>query len=251
MNNVLTLLLSHQPAQELELVLQLWQKLRAPEQILLAYGGTESAFSEIAFPSKVFIDDPRLRMRDHPRERQSCTGVLRAARAWLQAHLEFDYVHYVEYDQVPLLKNLYQRLVDRINAEQADILAYHLKRIDGTSHPHYLYHNEEHIHQYFASISVRRERQTVLSMLGTGAFWRREAFEAIAAYEEPFPIYVELYVPTLAHHLGYRLRDLTDQNRFVTHKGDYTQEIEQFRSAGAWTVHPVKKLPLSWGTFVK
>ncbi len=52
-------------------------------------------------------------------------------------------------------------------------------------------------------------------MFGSGSFWTREAFCAVCAVEEPFPIYMELYLPTLAHHLGFRVRDFGEQDRFV------------------------------------
>ncbi len=252
MKDVLTLLLSHQPASELEPVLELWQEFQPTSQILLAYGGKEPAFNEVAFSDKVFVDDPQLRVRDQQRDRQSCAGVFRAAHEWLKSHPEIRYVHYVEYDQLPLVRDLYDRLTCTIDDEQADVLAYKLQRIDGTSHPHYLYHaSDTRFRQYFASVSVRRETRVVLSMMGTGAFWHREAFDAVASHREPFPIYTEVFVPTLAHHLGYRLRDFGAQNRFVTNLGDYTAEIEEFRSEGAWMVHPVKKLPSSWRSIVR
>jgi hypothetical protein len=247
MKDVLTLVLSHQPASELEAVLELWQEFQPSSRILLAYGGAPSAFNQIDYPAKAFVDDPQLRVRDQQRERQSCSGVFRAAHEWLKSHPQIEYVHYVEYDQLPLIRNLYERLIDTIEDEQADVLAYKLQRIDGTSHPHYLYHaSDPRFAEYFSSISVRQDSGVVLSMMGTGAFWRREAFDAVATHREPFPIYTELWVPTLAHHLGYRLRDFGPQNRFVTNLGDYTRQIEEFRQAGAWMVHPVKKLPQSW-----
>src|SRR5688500_15537167 len=64
MKDVLTLLLSHQPASELEPVLELWREFEPTSQILLVYGGKEPAFAEVAFPKKVFVDDPQLRVRD-------------------------------------------------------------------------------------------------------------------------------------------------------------------------------------------
>jgi hypothetical protein len=80
-------------------------------------------------------------------------------------------------------------------------------------------------------------------MFGTGSFWKREAFEAVAAFNEPFPIYLEIFLPTVVHHLGFRLRDYGEQNRFVSATGDRSREIKQAQSAGAWTLHPVKNLP--------
>jgi hypothetical protein len=52
-------------------------------------------------------------------------------------------------------------------------------------------------------------------MFGSGSFWKQDAFEAVAEVEETFPIYLEIYLPTLAHHLGFRLRDLSDPIDFV------------------------------------
>jgi hypothetical protein len=57
-------------------------------------------------------------------------------------------------------------------------------------------------------------------------------------------MYVEIFPPTLAHHLGYRLRDYGPQTRFVRHIGDRLSEIEPARQSGAWTLHPVKS---RWG----
>ena len=212
--------------------------------MLLAYGGDADAFSHIDFEQKIFIDDPRLRLRDQQREQQSWSGVLNAARKFLHLHSGFDYVYIVEYDHIPLIRDLLQRMIDRLEAEHADVLAHHLHRIDGTSNAHYLYHSrEKRFHDYFTALSLRSNKRVILSMLGTGSFWKRKAFESVAAHEEPFPVYVELYLPTLAHHLGFRIRDIPDQNRFVMHLGDRHREIEMAQKQGAWTLHPVKTLP--------
>ena len=79
-------------------------------------------------------------------------------------------------------------------------------------------------------------------MFGSGSFWTREAFLAVAAFDEPFPIYMELYLPTLAHHLGFRVRDFTDQNRFVRALENEIGSIDEARKEGAWTLHPVKRM---------
>src|SRR5205807_8230216 len=95
---------------------------------------------------------------------------------------------------------------------------------------------------YWHSISCREDSEVVLSFFGSGSFWTREAFSAVAAMREPFPIYMEIYLPTLAHHLGFRVRDFGEQNRFVGVLEDETDRIEQSRQEGAWTLHPVKRL---------
>ena len=214
------------------------------DSMLLAYGGETAAFSGIDFDPKVFIDDARLRLKDQQREQQSWSGVLTSVRNFLNLHSHFDYVYLVEYDQIPLVADLLERMADRIRTERADVLAHHLNRIDQTSSAHYLYHaRDKRFHDYFTALSLRGNPRVILSMLGTGSFWKRKAFTDIAALEEPFPIYLEIYLPTLAHHLGFRVRDISDQNKFVMHIGNRHREIETARKQGAWTLHPVKTLP--------
>lgn len=212
-----------------------------PDSLLLAYGGPAELFNKITFKNKLFVDDERLRVPDQQRQYQSWRGVLRAGLTRLQTLPDVEYVHLAEYDQIPLVGDFREKLRGRLEDEGADIIGHHLHRIDGTSHPHYLFHRrEERFHQHFASISSREDKNVVFSMLPTGSFWKRAAFEAVASREEPIPIYVELYLPTQAHHLGYRLRDLPDQNRFVSILEDRFDEIERARSEGAWSLHPVK-----------
>jgi hypothetical protein len=245
-HDTLVVLLSHQFPADLARTLEIWRNVQSANSVLLAYGGEIDNFSQVNFAQKIFIDDPRLRLREYQREHQSWAGVVQAAHNFLQGS-SHEFLYLVEYDHIPLITGLLDRLKERLRSEQADVLAHHLHRIDGTSSAHYLYHkNERHFHDYFASISKRDEKEVILSMLGTGSFWRREAFESVAAYQEPFPIYFELYLPTLAHHLGFRVRDLTDQNPFVMHLGDRESEIEEARRQGAWTLHPVKTLPLDF-----
>lgn len=243
MNKVLVILLSHQLPDQIMQTIGLWRSVVETNSLLLAYGGDARNFPRIDVEQKVFIKDPRLRLRDQQRDQQSWAGVLHAALEFLKQRPGFDYVYLVEYDQVPLVSDLLDRLVARINTERADVLAHHLHRIDGTSNAHYLYHtNERRFHGYFATLSKRSDKKVILSMLGTGSFWKRKAFESVAACEEPFPIYLELYLPTLAHHFGYRIRDISEQNPFVMHLGDRGGEIESARMKGAWTLHPVKTL---------
>jgi hypothetical protein len=245
MNDVLIALLSHQAPEPLERTMALWEPVVFGNTLLLVYGGDAAVFPQIKFEPKVFIADPRLRARDQQRERQSWCGVLQSIQRFLDNKPTLRYVYLVEYDHIPLVPDLLTRLINRLDGESADAIAQHLHRIDGTSNPHYLYHaSNPHFHDFFRTISVRRDSKVILSMLGTGSFWKREAFAAIASREEPLPVYVELYLPTLAHHLGFRLRDISDQNQFVMHLGNRVSEIDGARQMGAWTLHPVKTLPL-------
>ncbi len=242
MSRVLNLLVTHQPPTSIARMLAWWRDYCPPDNALVVFNGTGAAFDQIAHPHKVRVQDPRLETRRHQRERQSYTAIFRAGSRWL-AGRDFSHVHFAEYDQVPLVPGFNDLQVARLGQERADVLAYELMRVDGTSQPHYLYHaGLPGFAEFWRGFSVRQDKAPVLSMFGSGSFWTRAAFDAVAGVEEPFPVYLELWLPTVAHHLGYRLRDWREQGRFISSLGDFGDRLEEARRAGMWTAHPVKGL---------
>jgi hypothetical protein len=248
---VLNLLLSHQAPEKAAAMLQWWQTRggSASGDLLVVCGGTPESFQRLDHPQKVFADDPRLRTRDHQRQRQSYHAVFRAAAGWLQenAGAGHTHVYFAEFDHVPLVADLNRRQVAALTREGADVLALRCLRVDGSSYPHYLYHAADPaFHEFWRRLSCRADPDVVLTMLGTGSFWTREAFMATAEAPEPVPIYLELFLPTAAHHLGYRVRPYPDADAraFIDHVGEYRAQIPDAEAAGAWSIHPVKTL---WG----
>ncbi len=240
MKPVLNVLLTHQKSNAVAAMLDWWAKCVPRENIVLAYGGSRADFDALDGAAKLFIDDPRLRTRDHPRERQSYGAVFRAVTAWMQER-DYGCVHLAEYDHVPLVADLNQRQLGLLAAEGADVLGFHLRRVDDTNCAHYLSHVAvPDFLPFWKKITCRREPRVVLSMIATGSFWTRAAFAAVAAVPEPHPMYVEIFPPTLAHHLGCRLRDYGPQTRFVRHIADGLPVLDEARKSGAWTLHPVK-----------
>lgn len=221
-------------------MLKWWTQCAPPADALLALGGAEQDFRGVAHTQKIFVNDPRLRTRDHQREMQSYTAIFREASAWMRGR-DFTHVHFCEYDHVPLAPDLNERQIARLASESADVIGCRVLRVDGTSDPHYLYHaRNAAFHAFWKQETRRDDPSVVLSMFITGSVWTREAFDAVAAIEEPFPMYLEIYLPTLAHHLGFRIRDLPDQNPFVRNLGDMAESMDEAREAGAWAIHPVK-----------
>ncbi len=242
MSHVLNVLLTHQSTAQMERMLAWWRGHCPADNVLVVFNGEAAVLAALNHPHKVRVNDPRLRTVKHSRERQSYTEVWRVVSHWLTGR-EYTHVHFAEYDQIPLAADLNARQLAYLEQEQADVLAFQLQRVDGTSQPHYLYHSAlPGFFSHWESFSVRHDRRIVLSMFGSGSFWTRAAFDATAGGTEPFPIYLELYLPTTAHHLGYRLRDWGEQNRYVTSLGNFVDQIEQAREDGAWTLHPVKTL---------
>lgn len=241
MSRVLNLLATHQKPAAVARMLAWWADHCPPDHALVVFNGSEADFAQIAHPHKIRVQDPRLQTRQHQRERQNYTAIFRDASRWL-ARKDFSHVHFAEYDQVPLVPGFNDLQVGRLEEEGADVLAHELQRVDGTSQPHYLYHaGLPGFAEFWRGISVREDKTTVLSMFGSGAFWTRAAFDAVAAQPEPFPVYLELWLPTVAHHLGYRARHWGEQQgRFIRSIGDFSGRFEEIRRAGAWTTHPVK-----------
>ena len=243
-NSVLNLVLSHQSPTAIARMLTHWNKCVDSESILIAYGGPKSEFEKIQHSQKFFVEDPRLRTSDHQRELQSYTRLFHAAADFLRKQDgRFQFVHFAEYDHLPIVQDLNERQIEQLKRECADVIGFHLHRVDGTSSPHFLYHaSNDEFTRFWKKVSCRSEPGVILSMFGTGSFWTLEAFSAVASLKESLPVYMEIYLPTLAHHMGFRVREFTDQNRFVRALSSAISSIDQARKEGAWTLHPVKSL---------
>ncbi|HEY5892829.1 MAG TPA: hypothetical protein VIT91_06315 [Chthoniobacterales bacterium] len=240
MPRVLNLLLSHQDPARISRMLAYWRGTLGMDDVLLAFGGPRDVFGQLHDGSCVFAGDPRMRTTDHQREKQSYVAVFREASHWMRGQ-DFTHVYFAEYDHIPLVDDLNERQLARLESERADVLGHRVMRINGTSFPHYLYHaSDPDFHRLWRRITCRPDPRIILSMFGSGSFWTREAFDAVACFEETVPIYLEVYLPTLAHHLGFRVRDFGEQNRYIGHLGNFAGKIGAARRDGAWTIHPVK-----------
>lgn len=235
------LLLSHEPAANVNRMVEFWQKKTNPAHIIVAFGGAESEFDAIE-GKKIFIGDPRLRTVDHQREKQSYTGVLTAAVEAL-AECDWDSLYLAEFDMLPLSDSLFNHLRSHADSENADLLGHRAWRIDDTLHPHYGNHIAiTEWENWISKLSFREDKNVVLSCLGCGQWWRREALEAVTVIGEPVPAYLELHLPTLAHHLGFRVRGLKAQDTFVSTEPFPAERATQFDAEGAWIMHPHKTL---------
>lgn len=179
MSPVLNLILSHQAAPAVTKMLEHWERYVPRESIVIAYGGTRSGFDAVEHEQKFFVDDPRLRTRDHQREFQSYTRLFQSAAEFLKGRGDqFRFVHFAEYDHLPLVPDLNKRQMERLTSEGADLLAFHVYRVDDTNNPHFLYHvSDGKFVDFWAGITRRSEPEVVLSMFGSGSFWTTEALD--------------------------------------------------------------------------
>ena len=245
MPKIATILLTHQLADEVDRMLAYWRNLDSDQEFIIAHGG-DSTIKPSENECWIRVPDPELRTRDHPRERQSYLGVFKAVLASI-AELGATHVHLAEYDEIPIVPDLNRRLLELMEAEKCDVLGHRLLRVDDTTHPHFLDHQKDPIFmKYWKGISVREEPGVVMSMLGCGSFWKREVFDALCRLEPTTRIYLELFLPTAAHHLGYRVRPFSTQDTFMAPEIPKSREdIAQLKEQGAWRVHPVKDMWIS------
>jgi hypothetical protein len=238
---VATVLLTHEPPAAVARMIAHWLDLDPQQVIIVAYGGSAEDYSRLQVEHAVFVNDPELRTRDHPRERQSYLGVFSAA-APLVRSLGVSHVHLAEYDEIPLIPGLNSKLLESLRNEDADVAGHRLSRVDGTGHPHFTFHrHDSSFMAYWDSISVRDDREVVLSMLGCGSFWKAEAFLTVADLRPPIRVYLEIMLPTAAHHLGFRVRPFPDQDRFMAPElPKRATDFDDYRKQGALRIHPVK-----------
>ncbi len=83
-SSVLNIVLSHQSPVLVSKMLDYWSDRVPRSNVLIAYGGSKTEFHRIEHAQKFFVDDPRLRTRDHQRELQSYTRLLKSAAAFLK-----------------------------------------------------------------------------------------------------------------------------------------------------------------------
>jgi hypothetical protein len=243
MHKIVTILLTHQSAEKVEKMLKYWRAQDVNQYFIVAHGGDLDR-PESSADYWVKIADPLLRTKDHPRERQSYLGVF-AATVSIVEKLGATHVHLAEFDEIPLVNNLNQKLLNMMEHENCDVLGHCLRRVDDTTSPHYMDHQKDAAFSaYWASISKRKETEVVLSMLGCGSFWRYEVFAAVAKLAPPMRIYLELFLPTAAHHLGYRVRPMPQQqDAFMDpEKKRGIKDLEHAKRQGAWRLHPVKEM---------
>jgi len=228
--NPLVVILDHRDETQIQVLLNYWCPKFCPSvKLLLAYGGSASQFDSLSWPNKVFVNDPRLRTHDHQRDRQSYRGMMQAVSTWIKDR-NFTHILFMESDHIPLAPDILTRYLTRMTAEDADILGYWLSRLDRTTHPHWL-----------STVASSMPADTILSMLGTGHFWKREAWVAASAIEEFSELYLELDLPTSAHYLGFRICGFQNNlNRWVRALPFSESDLDLAVQADPWSVHPIK-----------
>ena len=218
-----------------------WGELLPDVKLVLAYGGTQEEFDGIDWQDKVFIDDQTLRTKNHQRECQSYTAVYRGVLGLLSGR-GFDRILLTEFDHVPLRSDYFNLLELARDEARADVMMYGLYQVNDIGHAHSLYHATKVLFfEQIERISLRSEKDVVFSSYGFGQYWQWEAFEEMAKVNDEVGCYLEIWAPTIAHHLGFRVKRIKDVEKCNNYYGDFTDRVEELKNRGGWCAHPVKK----------
>ncbi len=241
---LLTALITHLPAEAVEANLRHLERVAPGARVLVCHGGRREDFEQITTPDKLFVEDPDLRAP--PITIQSYNEILR--RIWEQGVRDepaIEAVYLLEYDQV-VLRSDYERIVLNIlTLTGADFLGKNCVDRTRTNWVHYLrFRHDPGLLDFLAKISVRDDPELMFGCLGTGLLMRRAVVSALATMEHYRPSYNELYLPTVVHHLGFRVDDVsrvTDLYAHVRWIPPYRlEEALRLQAAGAVFVHPFK-----------
>jgi hypothetical protein len=123
-----------------------------------------------------------------------------------------------------------------VDASGADFLGKNCSRRDDTNWPHALRARADPRMRRFAEL---------WGCLGTGMLMRREVLEAFAGFDHTHG-YLELYIPTVARHLGFRLDDVDRFSDVYAHVNAPPEKdlaaLRAARSQRHFFFHPFKRV---------
>lgn len=242
--STLTAVLAHLPAAEVHERFALLRAVAPDARFVLCYGGPAEEFPRIELDDKLFIEDPTL--RGQAQHLQSLTSTFAALwETYVAGDDDIDAVYLIEYDHLVLDPDFEQRLRDLAAETGADLLGKNCADRTSTNEEHYIrFRRDPGLQAHLRAVSVREDRERIYGCLGDGIWISRAALEAYLGVAEHPPCYCEVYVPTLVHHLGFRVVDVDahgDLYRDVRWLPVFTPAEALARAAdGAVFLHPVK-----------
>ncbi|HEX8054585.1 MAG TPA: hypothetical protein VF517_16480 [Thermoleophilaceae bacterium] len=242
---LLTVLLTHLGRAQVEAQLAQMRALAPDGRFVAVHGGRRSDFDGLDPADALFVEDPSLR---GPHFDKSLNDTLRAIHdRWVRDDPDVDLVYLVEYDHVILRGDFEAALRDVVARTGAGLVAKNATPRNDTNWSHFLkVRGDERLDRYIESITTRDDPLVRWGCLGTGLLLTRDALSAFRALDEPPPHYVEMFVPTAVHHLGFHVvdmdavSDLYADVRWLPEFG--VEEALAAKRAGRHFVHPFKRL---------
>lgn len=242
---ILTAIITHLDAAAVRRQLDYLSALAPDARFVVCHGGRREDYEQLGIDGAVFVDDPSLR---GPSADQSYTEILRAVHdAHVRDDDRVDLVYFSEYDQLFLRGDFeceLNRLADR---SPAGLFAKNAGPRDDTNWPHLArVRRDARLNEFVDRISVRDEGPRWWGCLGTGMLLRREALRAFCSVEDAPRSYLELFIPTVVHHLGFDVVDVDELGPLyaaVRWRPEYgVEEAIAQKRAGRAFVHPFKRV---------
>lgn len=238
----LNVLLTHQDAAAVEDNLRYLQAVSPESRFVVAHGGRAEDYARVAYDDKVFVDDETL--RGPPRTDQSYHVTLGLVHdRFVRDDPAVGAVYLLEWDHVVLRAGFEQALLELAERTGADFLGKTCVERTGTNWHHYTrYRRDPALLAHLREHSVREDPTRMFGTLGNGFWLTRAALEAYVAIGRRPVVYGELYLPTLLHHLGFRVGDIPGSlYRAVRYEPEVTlPELLALKRSGAFFAHPFK-----------
>jgi hypothetical protein len=243
---ILTAIATHLGPQDVSRQLAYLRALSPGSRFAVLHGGRREDFDALEEPQAAFVDDPTLR---GPNWEQSYTEVLRAAyESFVERDPEIDLVYLIEYDQLILRGDFEGSLRALAERTGAGLIAKAASPRNDTNWPHLLrQRGNAELDGFFERISERPDPTARWGCLGSGMLLTRDALTAFCAATAGAPhAYLELFVPTTVHHLGFEVVD-TDSLGDLYAAVRWRPELEldeaiAAKRAGRAFVHPFKRI---------
>ena len=242
--STLTVVLTHLDAEQVDDRMLLLRDIAAEARFVVCYGGAQREFDRIEWDEKVFVDDPTLRGPEQ--HLQSLTQIFEAAwREYFVGDAELDSLYLIEYDHLILDGAFEHRLRELALDSGADLLGKTCVDRTATNSEHYVrFRRDRRLLTHLRKLTVRDDPERLFGCLGDGVWLSRRALEAYVNVGQHPPCYCEIYVPTLLHHLGFRVVDVdahSDLYRDVHWLPErFVPEVLELARAGTVFVHPAK-----------
>ena len=241
--SLLVVVLTHLEPRAVEAHLQYLEGLAPGTEVVLCHGGARADFEAVQHEPKFFVEEPSLRGK--PLTFQSYNELLSTVQREVMSRGDWPGLVFLEFDHLPLRADWAERALNAFTRSGADFLGIDCSSRNDTNWYHYLrLRDDAGLRQFLHRISVRENPDLLFGCLGTGFMIGRRALAAFAELPHYEPSYIELYLPTVLHHLGFRVADLSlesDFGRAVRWRPPYTlDEAVRVRASGTTFIHPFK-----------
>ena len=240
----LTAILTHVDARGVEQQLAYLREVAPESRFVVCHAGERAEFEKLSVDA-VFLDDPRLRTYG---DLSWNTVIASVHERWVAPRPEVETFLLLEYDQLILRGDFEEALADLATRTDAGLLGKGAGPRDDTNWPHHLrYRDNPAFNEFIARVSRREDSRRRFGSFGPGMVFRRDALDAVAAVigDAP-PVMQELMLPTLVHHLGFRVVDVNEHGDLyagIRWKPDITvEEALEAKRAGRFFVHPFKRM---------